>query len=46
MEGLTLLGIKMYERVKAKISRYEKYIPKFSGVVLLILAFGLLLGYT
>jgi nickel/cobalt exporter len=42
--GVTILGVKMYEKVKAKISRYEKYIPKISGVVLLILAFGLLIG--
>jgi len=42
--GVTILGIKMYEKVKAKISRYEKYIPKISGVVLLVLAFGLLIG--
>ncbi len=38
---VTILGVKMYEKVKAKISRYEKYIPKISGVVLLTLAFGL-----
>ena len=42
--GITILGVKMYEKVKAKISRYEKYIPKMSGVVLFILAFGLLIG--
>jgi nickel/cobalt exporter len=42
--GITILGVKMYEKVKAKISRYEKYIPKISGVVLLILAFSLLIG--
>ena len=42
--GVTILGIKMYEKVKAKISRYEKYIPKISGVVLLVLAFGLLIA--
>ena len=42
--GVTILGIRMYEKVKAKISRYEKYIPKISGIVLLILAFGLLIG--
>jgi cytochrome c biogenesis protein CcdA len=42
--GVTILGIKMYEKVKAKIGRYEKYIPKISGVVLLVLAFGLLIG--
>lgn len=42
--GVTILGVKMYEKVKAKISRYEKYIPKISGIVLLILAFGLLIS--
>ena len=42
--GVTILGVKMYEKVKAQISRYEKYIPKISGAVLLILAFGLLVG--
>jgi nickel/cobalt exporter len=43
--GVTILGVKMYEKVKTKISRYEKYIPKISGVILLVLAFGLLFGY-
>jgi nickel/cobalt exporter len=42
--GVTILGVKMYEKVKAKVSRFEKYIPKISGVVLLVLAFGLLIG--
>jgi len=42
--GVTILGIKMYEKVKARISKYEKYIPKVSGVVLLALAFWLLIG--
>jgi len=42
--GVTIFGVKMYEKVKAKISRYEKYIPKISGIVLLILAFGLLIS--
>jgi nickel/cobalt exporter len=42
--GVTILGVKMYGKVKAKISRYEKYIPKISGAVLLMLAFGLLIG--
>ena len=36
--AITVLGIKMYERVKVKIYRYEKYIPKVSGVILLLLA--------
>lgn len=42
--GVTILGIKMYEKVKVKINKYEKYIPKISGVILLVLAIGLLIG--
>jgi ABC-type nickel/cobalt efflux system permease component RcnA len=42
--GVTLLGVKMYERVKDRISRYEKYIPKVSGAVLVVMAVALLLG--
>ncbi|MGB9915468.1 MAG: nickel/cobalt transporter [Candidatus Bathyarchaeales archaeon] len=42
--GVTILGIKMYEKVKARISKYEKYFPKVSGAVLLVLAFWLLAG--
>ena len=41
--AVTVLGIKMYERVKGKIYKYEKYIPKASGVILLLLAILLLL---
>jgi len=41
--AVTVLGIKMYERVKVKVYRYEKYIPKVSGVILLLLAFSVLL---
>jgi ABC-type nickel/cobalt efflux system permease component RcnA len=41
--AITVLGIKMYERVKVKINRYEKYIPKVSGVILLLLAVSLIL---
>ena len=42
--GVTLLGVKMYESVKDRISRYEQYIPKVSGVVLVVMAVALLLG--
>jgi ABC-type nickel/cobalt efflux system permease component RcnA len=42
--GITVLGIKMYERVKVKISKYEKYIPKISGLVLLVMAIELIVG--
>ena len=41
--AITVLGIKMYERVRGRIYRYEKYIPKVSGVILLLLAFFILL---
>jgi len=42
--GVTILGVKMYERVKRRINRYEKYIPKVSGVILVVMAVALLLG--
>ncbi len=42
--GVTVLGVKMYERVKDRISRYEKYIPKISGVILLVMAAAMVLG--
>jgi len=42
--GVTLLGIKMYERVKSRIERYEKYIPKVSGAILIVMAAGMVLG--
>jgi nickel/cobalt transporter (NicO) family protein len=42
--GVTILGVKMYERVKTRIARYEKYIPKISGVILVVMAVALLLG--
>jgi len=41
--AITVLGIKMYERVKVRINRYEKYIPKVSGVILLLLAISMIL---
>jgi nickel/cobalt exporter len=42
--GVTVLGVKMYERVKPRISRYEKYIPKISGAILIAMAAALLVG--
>jgi cytochrome c biogenesis protein CcdA len=42
--GVTLLGIKMYERVKTRIERYEKYIPKVSGAILIVMAAAMVLG--
>jgi len=41
--AITVLGIKMYERVKVRINRYEKYIPKVSGLILLLLAVSMIL---
>jgi nickel/cobalt exporter len=42
--AITVLGIKMYERVKGKINRYEKYIPKVSGTILIVLAIAMILA--
>ncbi|MGD6932667.1 MAG: nickel/cobalt transporter [Candidatus Bathyarchaeia archaeon] len=41
---VTVLGIKMYERVKTRIERYEKYIPKVSGAILIVMAAAMVLG--
>jgi nickel/cobalt transporter (NicO) family protein len=42
--GVTILCVKMYERIKTRIARYEKYIPKISGIILVMMAVALLLG--
>jgi len=42
--GITLLSIKAYESVQPKIKRYEKYIPKISALILLIMAIALILN--
>jgi len=42
--GIAIIGIKMYEKVRARVGRYEKYIPKISGLVLLVMAIGLIIG--
>ncbi|MEM3382935.1 MAG: nickel/cobalt transporter [Nitrososphaerales archaeon] len=42
--GITIIGVKICEKVKVGINRYEKYIPKISGLVILILAIGVITG--
>ncbi|MEM2099452.1 MAG: nickel/cobalt transporter [Candidatus Bathyarchaeia archaeon] len=42
--GITVLGIKTYEKAKKKLHKYEKYIPKISGLILLVLAIQILIG--
>jgi nickel/cobalt exporter len=42
--GVTILGVKMYERVKERIGRYERYIPKLSGLILIVMAAAMILG--
>jgi nickel/cobalt exporter len=42
--GVTLLSVKAYQRVQPRIKRYEKYMPKVSGIVLLLMAVVLVLG--
>jgi ABC-type nickel/cobalt efflux system permease component RcnA len=42
--AVTVLGIKMYERVKERISKYERYIPKISGTILIVMAVAMVLG--
>jgi len=42
--GITLISIKTYQKVETKIKRYEKYIPKISAIVLLIMAAAFIFG--
>jgi cytochrome c biogenesis protein CcdA len=42
--GITLISIKAYEKVETKIKRYERYIPKVSAIILLIMAFAFIFG--
>jgi ABC-type nickel/cobalt efflux system permease component RcnA len=42
--GITLLSVKAYETVHIKIRRYEKYIPKISAVILLLMAIAFILN--
>jgi ABC-type nickel/cobalt efflux system permease component RcnA len=34
----TLIGVKMFEVLESRITRYQKYLPKISGIILLIMA--------
>jgi cytochrome c biogenesis protein CcdA len=42
--GVTLAGVKMFVRLKSRINRYEKYIPKISGLILIVMVVALLIG--
>ncbi|MEM3096265.1 MAG: nickel/cobalt transporter [Nitrososphaerota archaeon] len=42
--GITLVAVRVYSKVEEKLKRYEKIIPKLSGVVLLIMAVSFLTG--
>lgn len=34
----TLIGVKMFEVFESKVTRYQRYLPKISGIILLIMA--------
>ena len=36
--GVTLIGVKIYKQVQPKLARYEKYVPKISAGILVVLA--------
>jgi len=42
--GITLLSIEAYKSVQPRIKRYEKYIPKISALILLLMAIALILN--
>jgi uncharacterized protein YacL len=44
--GITLLSVKAYESVHLKIRRYQRYIPKISALILLLMAVALILNLT
>jgi hypothetical protein len=41
--AITVVGIKMYEQIRVRIYRYEKYIPKISGIILMAMAIFIIL---
>ena len=42
--GITLISIKAYQKVEERIKRYEKYIPKISAIILLVMAVAFIFG--
>jgi len=42
--GITLVSVKAYKDLQPKIKRYEKYIPKITALILLIMAIAFILG--
>lgn len=42
--GVTIVAAQTYDRVEHRIKRYERYIPKVGGVVLLLISASFLLG--
>jgi nickel/cobalt exporter len=36
--GATLIGVKMFEAFESRIARYQGYLPKVSGIILLVMA--------
>jgi len=42
--AITLVSVKAYRGIELKIKHYEKYIPKISAVILLIMAVAFVLG--
>lgn len=42
--GVTVVAARTYDRVERRIGRYERYVPKVSGAVLLLISASFLLG--
>lgn len=42
--GVTLLAVVAYNRIQNKIQKYEKYLPRISGIVLVLMGLLFLLG--
>lgn len=42
--AVTILSVKAYQNVQPKLKRYERYIPKASGIVILLMAIAFILN--
>ena len=42
--GITLTAVRIYQKLEARLEKYEHLIPRVSGMILLVMAASFLLG--
>lgn len=42
--GITILAVLSFRRIESRLSKYEHWLPKVSGIVLLLMAFSFVIG--